>query len=583
METLHGLKHLAVALCLLCLAPALLLVFSVKPVEAKTGIWFELGGDTGVPTGASCEFTATLRDMITQLPLQGKTITGSITSGGGSLSPTSGTTDSAGVVSFTYTAPTYETTAVIAVSFAGDENYYGSTLDWDITVWNPPPAYYTLSTSVTPPGSGSVSPSSGSYTAGTQVTLAASPSSNYSFTGWGGYLSGTTNPLTFTMPSQDVSVSAIFSLIITPPQENPPTQQVQQTTTISMLSPSFTVCQGESVSLKAQVLIVGPYSLAGKTISWGATAGSLSPTNSVTDQITGVATTAYTAPIGENAPAEVTIAASFAGDSDYYASSGTLTGTITTPQPAELTPGVALYYTSPSDLAAWGAADNAPFSFATPASMLEWYSLGENTVSVYIYSDNGWHKLPTTEENQENMVVDNENYLIYYYSAVLPNTKLWYALTGEQVSPARYITFTLSLPDENITGGRLAFTLLAYNPTSVEWNQHIEVRIGENYKTTIPVIVGLLQSENFSWSLDIPNLEAGTYTVEIYDAVEGRALASGQITIGVAPAEGVTGGGGVPAAWVVVAIIAIAAPLGGLYLVRRAREKPHRRVSRRSG
>jgi uncharacterized repeat protein (TIGR02543 family) len=63
------------------------------------------------------------------------------------------------------------------------------------------PSKYTLTTSVNPPGSGSVSPSSGTYSAGTSVTLIATPASGYVFNHWGGDASGTSTSITITMDS----------------------------------------------------------------------------------------------------------------------------------------------------------------------------------------------------------------------------------------------------------------------------------------------------------------------------------------------------------------------------------------------
>ena len=73
----------------------------------------------------------------------------------------------------------------------------------------------TLSTSVSPSLSGSVSPSSGSYGEGTRLTLSANPASGYTFHRWGGDASGTSSPITITMNS-DKGVTACFEEI--PPQ-----------------------------------------------------------------------------------------------------------------------------------------------------------------------------------------------------------------------------------------------------------------------------------------------------------------------------------------------------------------------------
>jgi uncharacterized repeat protein (TIGR02543 family) len=74
---------------------------------------------------------------------------------------------------------------------------------------------YTLTTSVSPPGAGSVSPPGGEYESGVQVTLTASPASGYTFDHWSGSASGTTSGITITMDS-DKSVTANFKTITQP-------------------------------------------------------------------------------------------------------------------------------------------------------------------------------------------------------------------------------------------------------------------------------------------------------------------------------------------------------------------------------
>jgi PKD repeat protein len=76
---------------------------------------------------------------------------------------------------------------------------------------------YTLSTSVSPSNGGTITPASGIYDGGSEVTLAAIPESGWSFVEWSGDAAGTTNPLTITMDS-DKSITARFS--------KPPTAQI---------------------------------------------------------------------------------------------------------------------------------------------------------------------------------------------------------------------------------------------------------------------------------------------------------------------------------------------------------------------
>ncbi len=71
---------------------------------------------------------------------------------------------------------------------------------------------YTLSTSVSPSGAGSVSPSGGQYEPGIQVTLIATPASDYTFDYWDGDASGSSATVTIIMDS-DKSVIAHFSIV----------------------------------------------------------------------------------------------------------------------------------------------------------------------------------------------------------------------------------------------------------------------------------------------------------------------------------------------------------------------------------
>jgi uncharacterized repeat protein (TIGR02543 family) len=73
---------------------------------------------------------------------------------------------------------------------------------------------YSLSTNASPSGSGSVTvnPSQSGYYSGTQVALTAVPITGYTFSGWSGDASGTTNPLTVTM-TRNMSITANFTAI----------------------------------------------------------------------------------------------------------------------------------------------------------------------------------------------------------------------------------------------------------------------------------------------------------------------------------------------------------------------------------
>jgi hypothetical protein len=78
-----------------------------------------------------------------------------------------------------------------------------------------PAACYTLTTSVNPGGTGSIAANPApncngtQYSAGTNVTLTANPSTGYAFSSWSGDASGSTNPTTITM-NANKSVTANF-------------------------------------------------------------------------------------------------------------------------------------------------------------------------------------------------------------------------------------------------------------------------------------------------------------------------------------------------------------------------------------
>ncbi|MBA7571631.1 Tol-Pal system protein TolB [subsurface metagenome] len=73
-----------------------------------------------------------------------------------------------------------------------------------------PTPQYELSTSVSPSGGGTVTPSGGTYDAGTEVTITANPTSGYVFDHWGGDATGTSSSVSIVVDS-DKNVSAYFT------------------------------------------------------------------------------------------------------------------------------------------------------------------------------------------------------------------------------------------------------------------------------------------------------------------------------------------------------------------------------------
>jgi hypothetical protein len=74
---------------------------------------------------------------------------------------------------------------------------------------NGQPETYSLSTSVSPEGSGTVSPASGTFEEGTEVSVEATPEDGWLFDGWTGDIDSADNPLAFSINS-NTSLTANF-------------------------------------------------------------------------------------------------------------------------------------------------------------------------------------------------------------------------------------------------------------------------------------------------------------------------------------------------------------------------------------
>jgi WD40 repeat protein len=94
-------------------------------------------------------------------------------------------------------------------------------------------------------------------------------------------------------------------------------------TSLSVSPPSFTLGPGQTQNLTA-TLTAGGTPLPGRTVSWSATAGSVSPSSGLTDS-SGRVTAVYAAP---DTPTTATITASFAGDTEYGSSYGLSSATV---------------------------------------------------------------------------------------------------------------------------------------------------------------------------------------------------------------------------------------------------------------
>ena len=178
---------------------------------------------------------------------------------------------------------------------------------------------YQLTTAANPAEGGTIT-AGGWINAGTNVTIQATPSSGYLFTGFSGALTGLNDPQTLLM-SGPASVTANFS------------NSVSTTTTLSA-SPSGTSSYGEAVTFTATISSasgnlktrikrnsVSSNDVTG-TVTWSSNTGC--GTTTVTTGNPGVATcTTSTLPVGTD-----TVTAAYSGDSSNSASSGSFSQTV---------------------------------------------------------------------------------------------------------------------------------------------------------------------------------------------------------------------------------------------------------------
>lgn len=169
--------------------------------------WIEVVGNS--PVAASCSGQ----------PVENYTLTTSASpSAGGSVTRSpNATTYPAGTV---VTLTAVPATGYTFVNWSGAAS--GSSLSVSVTVdanksvvanfTQGASGSYTLTTAVSPSAGGTVtrSPNASSYTAGTVVTLTATPASGYTFSGWSGSISGNTSPVAVTMDAGK-SVTANFT------------------------------------------------------------------------------------------------------------------------------------------------------------------------------------------------------------------------------------------------------------------------------------------------------------------------------------------------------------------------------------
>lgn len=122
--------------------------------------------------------------------------------GQGSVSPSSGSFSEGDTVTLTATPASCWQFDHWSGDASGSQQSVTITMNSDKTVTaHFTKIQYPLSISVSPSGSGSISPSGGNFDCGTQITLTATPASGWQFDHWSGDASGTSSTVTITIDS----------------------------------------------------------------------------------------------------------------------------------------------------------------------------------------------------------------------------------------------------------------------------------------------------------------------------------------------------------------------------------------------
>jgi hypothetical protein len=271
--------------------------------------------------GQSCTFQATLLTS-DNIPLRGKAVFWSAT--GGTLHPPRVETDPSGLATVTYTAPSCEATAVITATFAGDGEYGPCTAHALVPVRWPAPSKSLLQIS---PQEFSVRPMENMVFRATLTDNAGVPLRDKPviWLATAGSLSSTIGrtdskgevTVIYTAPALQTSVLVIAAFAGDNTHQKSSASAAGSVSglmsTILSISPDFvTIQSGASTTLVAKLFDTSFNPLSGKTITWTATVGEVSPVTTTTD-FEGKVIVTYKAPEVDG-PTAVTITANFQGD-----------------------------------------------------------------------------------------------------------------------------------------------------------------------------------------------------------------------------------------------------------------------------
>ncbi|GAB3853112.1 hypothetical protein GCM10028822_21540 [Hymenobacter terrigena] len=122
------------------------------------------------------------------------------------------------------------------------------TISFSVTDGGTAPGPFTLTVSTTGSGTVTKNPNQASYANGSTVSLTAAPAAGYTFTGWSGDATGTTNPLTVTM-NANKNITATFTA--TAPGPFTLTTSVIGSGTVTKNPNTATYASGSTVSVTA--------------------------------------------------------------------------------------------------------------------------------------------------------------------------------------------------------------------------------------------------------------------------------------------------------------------------------------------
>jgi Leucine-rich repeat (LRR) protein len=226
---------------------------------------------------------------------------------------------------------------------------------------------YTLTMALT--GSGSTSPAVGqhTYTTGTSVSIAATPAGSYSFSHWtapaGSFTNASSATTTFTMPAQDVTVTANFV-------EGPPFPPGQYTLTMAIAgSGSTSPAVGQHTYAAGTLVPISATPTGGHNfVNWTAPAGSFTNANSASTTFTMPAqAVTVTAHFEATPPFQYTLIMAVAGSGSTSPAVGQHTYTPGTPVSIVATPAGGhrfVNWTAPAG--SFTNADSASTTFTMP-------------------------------------------------------------------------------------------------------------------------------------------------------------------------------------------------------------------------